>query len=251
MSKIFLLGHKGFVGSHLLPKLQEANYEVVTDLRYWSDRYDVIINMAAVTHLKNEFDPKLIESNIILPYHLFNRPEKILYASSCSARHNTNQYASSKIWSEFLGEKHGNALGLRFFNLYGSGNRKGIVWYLMNQPDGANIAIRGGDLIRDYLRVEDCVDEIMRCLKWDWQTRKKYNPETFPIADSNVLDVGTGTGTTTKELVELFQELSGKRFDVTFVPADIGDPKEMVSNNAIPHVDLKMGLLKLINHETV
>lgn len=251
MSKIFLLGHKGFVGSHLLPKLQEANYEVVTDLRYWSDRHDVIINMAAVTHLRQEFDPKLIESNIILPYHLFNRPERIIYASSCSARHNTNPYASSKIWSEFLGDKHGNALGLRFFNLYGLGNSKGIVWHLMNQSDGAKITIRGGDLIRDYLHVEDCVDEIMRCLKWDWPTRKTYNPVSFPISGSNVLDVGTGIGTSTISLIALYQELSGKRFDITFVPADIGDPQEMISNNAIPHVDLKMGLLKLINHETV
>lgn len=236
MSKIFLLGHKGFVGSHLLQKLQEANYEVVTDLRYWNDRYDVIINMAAVTHLKNEFDPKLIESNIILPYHLFNRPEKIVYASSCSARHNTNQYASSKIWSEFLGDKHGNALGLRFFNLYGSGNRKGIVWYLMNQPDGAKVTIRGPELLRDYLAVEDAVSLIIRILGQD---------------HTGILDVGTGIGTKTIDLLSLYCNLSGKRFEVDTIPPDPSEPLEMVSENIVPHVDLKTGLLKLINNEIV
>jgi nucleoside-diphosphate-sugar epimerase len=248
MSKsCFLTGSKGFVGSHLFPKLIEHGYEVETDMRYLeTNKWDTVIHLAATTHTRTDFDPNIYYNNFLLTHKVFNQNCRIIYASSCSARHNTNPYASSKIWSEFLGEKHGNALGLRFFNLYGSSNRKGIVWYLMNQSNGAKITIRGGDLIRDYLRVEDCVDEIIRCLKWDWQTRKKYNPENFPLTDSNVIDVGTGTGTTTKQLVELYQELSGKRFDVTFVPADIGDPPEMVSNNAIPHVDLKTGLLKLI-----
>lgn len=236
MSKIFLLGHKGFVSSHLLPKLQEANYEVVTDLRYWNDRYDVIINLAAVTHLRTEFDPKLIESNVILPYHLFNRPERIIYASSCSARHNSNPYASSKIWAEFLGEKHGNTLGLRFFNLYGSGNSKGIVWHLMNQPDYARLEIRGSQLIRDYLAVEDAVQYMIECLKGN---------------DTGVVDVGTGVGTSTKDLVYLYQDLSGKAFDIRFVLPDAGDPQEMVSTNSIPHTDLKTGLLKLINNEVI
>jgi nucleoside-diphosphate-sugar epimerase len=249
---LFLTGAHGFVASHLLPRLIEAGYEVETDMRYLeTNKWGTIIHLAATTHTRTEFDPDIYYNNFLLTHKVFNQNCRIIYASSCSARHNTNPYASSKIWAEFLGAKHGNALGFRFHNIYGEGNTKGIVWYLMGQPDGSKITIRGKELIRDYVYVGDVVDEILRCLQWNWRARKTYNPERFPVSDGNVLDIGTGVGTTTQELVELYQDLSGKRFDISFVSADNSDPKEMVSNNSIPHVDLKTGLLKLIKNEAI
>lgn len=279
MSKsLFLTGAKGFVGSHLLPRLIEEGYQVETDMRYLeTNKWDTIVHLAATTHTRTEFDPNIYYNNFLLTHKIFNQNSRILYASSCSARHNTNPYASSKIWAEFLGEKHGDALGLRFHNIYGDGNSKGIVWFLQSQADGSKINIRGPELIRDYVHVSDVVNFILKQLGgWvvDLGKIRKYieeNPsdlknvkyyikshQEVPGASnkidsfrSGIVDVGTGKATTTKELVELYQELSGKRFDVTFVPADIGDPKEMVSNKAVPHIDLKTGLLKLIKHESV
>lgn len=233
MLKIFLLGGGGFIGKHLLRRLIDNGDTVVTDMRYWDDRFDVIINLAAITHTRNEFDPKLIESNIILPDMVFRRPERIVYMSSCSARHFSCPYSESKLWSEYLGEKHGNAIGLRLFNCYGSGNNKGIIWFLMNQPDKSKITIRGPELIRDYIHIDDVINCIMGSL---YATR------------IGIYDIGSGIGLETMEVVNLYQRLSGKIFHIDVADPHPSEPKEMVSNNPIMCMDLETGLLKTINN---
>lgn len=233
--KIFLLGHKGFIGSHLLPKLQTLDHEVVTDMRYWNDRYNVIINLAAVTHIRNEFDPKMYESNVVLVNEVFKRPERIIYASSCSAAYFTNPYAGTKLWAEYLGNKHGNALGLRFHNVYGPNNNKGLIWWLMNQPNGAKINVRGVSLVRDYIYVDDVVDYIVSHLSG--------------LRFITTIDVGTGIGLETMDVVNLYTKLSGKVFDISASEPGTNEPERMVSNNPIPNaLTLEEGLLKMINN---
>ena len=231
--RIFLLGHRGFIGGSLLSRLESFGHVVIHDMKYLDDKYDCVINMAAVTHIKNEFDPKLIESNIILMNDVFKKTEKIIYASSCSAAHFTNPYAWSKMWAEHLGAKHGNALGLRFHNVFGPGNNKGIVWWLTQQPDGAEITIRGASVIRDYIYVDCVVDEIISHLGG--------------LRYTGVLDVGTGVGTKTIDVVKLYMKLSGKIFVIDGVPHNSTEPMEMVSNNVVSHISLEQGLLKMIN----
>lgn len=232
--RIFFLGHTGFIGHHLWRILVDQRYEVVCDMRYFEERYDVIINLAAVTHTYNIFDPKLIESNIILADKVFKRPEKIIYASSCSAAHFTNPYAMSKQWNEYLGERHGNAIGLRFFNVYGPGNTKGIVKFLMDKKNGDDITIRGPEIERDYIHVDDVVEEIMLALQ--------LSPNR-----SKVFEVGTGIGTQTMDLVNLYMELSGKRFNISVVEAGEHEPNSMVAKQKTFCIPLREGLLKTIN----
>ena len=273
--KIFLLGHKGFIGSHLLTKLQSLGHEVSTDMGYWNERYEVIINLAAVTHIRNEFDPKMIESNIILMNEVFKRPERIIYASSCSAAHFTNPYAWTKQWAEYLGNKHGNSIGLRLHNVYGPGNNKGIVWFLNNCIDGQSIQVRGPELVRDYIYVDDVVNFILgqlnpMSLYINIEALRNAIPEGIKVDEaiklaleqniffgtekyvngekrSGVIDVGTGTGLQTMDVVNLYMRLSGKTFDITCTEAGDNEPKEMVSNNSVPHISLEEGLKKMIH----
>lgn len=240
--KIFLLGHRGFIGSHLLPALIKRGHQVETNWIYFEQKYDVIINLAAVTHTRNEFDARMIESNIILADKVFGREERIIYASSCSAKHFTNPYAWTKLFMEHRGTMHGNSLGLRFYNVYGPGNNKGIVWYLMRQYHGAKINLRGPDLVRDYVFIDDVLSEIISCLELD-RVGVIYKPQVAP----GILDVGTGIGTSTMDLVNLFQELSGNKFDITISDPLDTDPAEMVARPAIKnHTSLRDGLLKTI-----
>lgn len=234
MSKIFVTGGTGFVAKHLIPKLQSLGHDVITNWRYWDDKYHVIIHLAAETHTRNEFDPKLIESNYILTNKVFKKPCRIVYASSCSAKHFSNPYAGSKMWAEYLGEKHGNAVGLRFHNIYGPKNNKGIVWWLMQQPDGVKINVRGPEIVRDYIYVDTVVDEIVSHL-----SGIRF---TVPV------DVGTGIGTQTMDLVNLYMKLSGKSFIIDVSEAWGSEPKEMVAEYGIPGaLTLEQGLLKTIN----
>lgn len=231
--KIFFLGHKGFLGKHLLPRLQDLNFEVITDLRYWDDRYDLVINLASKTHTRTGFDPQLIESNYILADKLFRRSERIIFASSCIARYpESSPYAMSKVWAEHLGNKHGNSVGLRFFNMYGGNGTRGIVWYLTQQPSGAKITITGSHLVRDYIAVQSAIEEII----------KKINSDSI-----GVFDVGTSIGTSTLELVQLYRKLSGKHFELEFAPASINEPLFMIADRAVLNaIDLETGLKSLI-----
>lgn len=230
--KVFLLGHKGFIGSHLLPKLIEDGHDVGFDMRWLkTDRWDVVINLAATTHIQTEFDPNIYYNNIILAEKILTMDCRVLYASSCSAKYNTNPYAASKIWAEYLGSKHSNALGFRFHNVFGKGNKKGIIWYLMQQPDGAKITIRGADLVRDYIRVETVVETIMWHLD-DWTT--------------GVIDVGSSQGTTTMQLVELYMKLSGKTFEIETIPAYQHEPLSMIADVGLATYSLKDALEELI-----
>jgi nucleoside-diphosphate-sugar epimerase len=235
MSKIFLLGAQGFIGKHLYRRIVDK-HEVVTDMRFFDDRYDVVIYLAGVTHTYNIFDPKLIESNIILADRIFKRPEPIIYASSCSAAFFSNPYALSKQWCEYLGERHRTAIGLRFFNVYGPSNNKGIVKFLMDKNDGDSIAVRGPELERDYIHVDCAVDSIVHLLNpynWNFQSR--------------IIEVGTGIGTETMDLVNLYMKLSGKSFNISVVEAGDHEPKSMVAKSKGIFIPLAEGLLKTIN----
>lgn len=232
--RIFLTGHRGFVGSNLLPRLIDLGHEVhhdmkVFDLYYW----DCIIHLAATTTIDTRFNPLIYENNIVFAKKILSTPYQTIYASSCSAQYNTNPYAASKIYNEWLGVKQGRSAGLRFHNLYGSGNTKGIVWYLMNKKDGDKITIRGENTIRDYIHVSDAVDYIIQFLN---------NRLT------GVFDVGSGIGTRTIDLVNLYMKLSGKRFEIETIPADESEPECMISNYPAYCLSLEQGLLKTINN---
>lgn len=220
------------------------------------------------------FDPKLIESNILLTNEVFKVPTRIIYASSCSAAFNTNPYAYTKIWAEYCGMRHGNAVGLRFHNVYGNGNKKGIVWHLLNQQDGANLNIRGAELVRDYIHVDDVVNAILHHMNPSpiyidinelQKVANKYTAkqllgmafernivlgDSFKLQPSEgVVDIGTGVGTKTIDLVNLFMRLADVKFNITTSPAGLNEPEKMISNNIVKHMTIEEGLVKVISNE--
>lgn len=237
MSQIFLTGSSGFIGSRLLPQLQKLGHTVITDKKSMYEPHDLIINLAAVTTISPEFSGEMFDLNVAFVEKLFTHPAKIIYASSCSEMFLTNPYAYTKRYAEFCGARHGNAIGLRFFNVYGPNNSKGIVKYLMDQPDGAKIIIRGPELVRDYIHVDDVVRNILF-----------YADIANIDHHSRVYDVGTKIGMETMELVNLYQKVSGKTFDISIEEAGTNEPKEMVSSLCVPDaLSLEDGLIKTIN----
>lgn len=277
MARYFLTGHLGFIGSHLLPKLQNLGHEVETDMRrLHTKKYDCLVHLASKNNIKNEFDADLIESNIILTKEIFKVPSRIIYASSCVAKYPLNPYAYSKLYAEHLGAIHGNAIGLRLHNVYGPGNNKGIIWWLMQQPDGAKITIRGEQQIRDFIFIEDVVRAILSQIQpqpiyvdmdvlREVSIKERFTPEQLiklameqnitigreRYVDGErrhgVIDVGTGVGTTVMDLVNLYMKLSGKEFIIDVEDAAAYEPAEMISDNIVPHISLNNGLLKMIN----
>jgi nucleoside-diphosphate-sugar epimerase len=230
--RIWMNGERGFIGSHLLPALLKAGHEIETDIvKLETEGWDYIIHLAATTHIRNEFDPNIYYNNVLLAHKILTQPSKVIYASSCSAMYpNDNPYAMSKAWAEHLGQKHPNAVGLRFFNAYGNNNNKGIVKFLMDQRQRSPICIRGPKLIRDYIHVSDIVNFIVNNLD----------------IPKGIYEIGSGVGTETIELARLFNKLSGKDFRIGWRKGGKNEPEKMVAQVSVPHISLEQGLKNVI-----
>ena len=164
---ILLTGNKGFVGSHLEPKLKELGHEVVgfdietsqvQDIRntlslnslFNNNEFDVIVHLAALTGVRDgENDAKsYIDTNVTGTRNLLERAEgykvkKFLFASSSSiygerdgaceesqANENVNSvYAFTKVAGENLCKMMKNVQTLIFrpFTVYGENGREEMV----------------------------------------------------------------------------------------------------------------------------
>ena len=204
--KFFLTGISGFIAKHLAKRLIEQGHEVdyvkggkplfiedwmkhmapVDSSEVTRKKYDYVIHLAATTSISKEFNPDIYFNNIIFAQKMLSTPYRTIYASSTSVYELNNPYAYSKAFNEHLGNIHGNALGLRLFNVYGPGNNKGIVKRVIDCClSGETLTLQGGDQVRDFIYVDDVVDIIMGHLD---------NP-------LKVMDVGTGVGTKLIEVV--------------------------------------------------
>lgn len=254
MNKIFLTGSNGFVGKHLLRRLIEMDYHVETDIRYLhTTKYDCVIHLAAKTNISCDFDPDLIESNIILTREIFKVNSRIIFGSSCSAEFLTNPYSYTKRYGEHLSQIHGNAVALRFFNIYGAGASRGVVKFLMDQPNGAKIILRGIDQMRDYIHCDDVVDRIISFVNFGKHTP---NPEGL-IGLQNLLvytclyagrifEIGSGVATSTMDLCNLYMRLSGKKFDISVSDPHPSEPPVMFAKHKTLCLSLEEGLRKTI-----
>ena len=190
--RFFLTGIAGFIAKHLAKRLIEEGHEVDfdnTDLLI-KNKYDYVIHLGATTSISTAFNPKIYFNNIIFAQKVLSTPYRTIYASSTSVYELNNPYAYSKAFAEHLGDLHGNALGLRLFNVYGPGNNKGIVKRVIDcYLSGETLTLQGGDQVRDFIYIDDVVDII---------TEHLDNP-------LKVMDVGTGIGTRIIDVVHMVE----------------------------------------------
>jgi nucleoside-diphosphate-sugar epimerase len=112
-----------------------------------------------------------------------------------------------------------NSIGLRFFNVYGPGQRfdssySAVIPRWINAPD---IRVNGdGSTIRDFTYVGDVANSIQCAL---------YGKESHYVAN-----VGTGKGTALKELAML---ASGGKKEIVFAEPRASDVKESVANTTL------------------
>lgn len=229
---IDITGEYGFIGSHLVPKLIEQGHEIREKGTPIVEK--AVIHLAATTTLSKDFISELFDNNVVFAHKIMQRTCKIVYASSTSAAELTNPYAYTKRYLEYLGEKHGNAVGLRFFNTYGPNNNKGIVKAAFEAAiNGTPLTISGGDQIRDFIHVDDITRTIINALDWE----------------PGIYDVGTGKGTTIRHLIRMIEEITGHRINVTYTEASDTDMAISVANPPITNcIPLYEGLKSMLNN---
>jgi UDP-glucose 4-epimerase len=94
------------------------------------------------------------------------------------------------------------------------GKRKGFKLF------GTDYDTRDGTCVRDYVHVLDLADAHVLALK-----------RLFDGDASDVFNLGTGTGTTVRELIAAIREVSGKPFDVEESARREGDAPVLVADN--------------------
>lgn len=263
--KFLITGVSGFMGKRLAKRLIEQGHEIdyvwhkpilvedwmplpignsfrpVDNFELVRKEYDYVIHLAATTSISTAFNPDIYFNNIIFAQKMLSTPYRTIYASSTSVYELNNPYAYSKAFNEHLGSLHGNALGLRFFNVYGPGNNKGIVKRTIDCClNGETLTLQGGEQIRDFIYIDDVVDIIIDHLD---------NPLSF-------MDVGTGIGTKIYEVVKIICHeymmmigKEGKPFRVQWEKSDyIGEQMESIAHShpIKDYTPLREGIRKTI-----
>jgi len=86
---------------------------------------------------------------------------------------------------------------------------------------GSDYDTRDGTCVRDFVHVMDLADAHSRAVRY-----------LLDGGDSVALNLGTGDGTTVKELLATIERVSGRRFPVDYVARRDGDSPALVADNA-------------------
>jgi nucleoside-diphosphate-sugar epimerase len=187
--KILLTGHKGFIGSALLNRLDKNHNVICYDIKDGDQsnlltcdfpcNVNLVIHLAGRSGVRESMkDPSSYwMNNVEASRRLFERYKdtRILYASSSSAYEpDLNPYAASKYILEELAARYTNTLGMRFHTVYSDTPRTGMFFdKLLNGK--LEYTTRH---YRDFVHINDVLDAIEILIK-----KNHVN---------GVLDIGSG-----------------------------------------------------------
>lgn len=277
MKNILVTGGSGFIGMHLVNRLREEGYTVWnydTQVQKEHDFKDIDVynlaelNIDTIFHLAADTD---IENSIDYPTQHFNRNvvytmeflhqcaiyrgiKKFVFASSASV-YGTNEeceenskcypqnpYAAGKLTIE--NHLHAFAMSyglpymaLRYFNVYGKGQKKGVIAKLKDCVDNDRpcVMYNGGANIRDFVHVNDVVMTTKLAGQSKWS--------------NCVLNVGTGKGYKISEIIDMVEFIIDKKIDVvkrereSDIGASVADTNLLKRTlDYVPTIDIKYGL---------
>ncbi len=238
MIKVLITGANGFIGKHLIEKLNvEKNYSLVLktskDGRVENEdtwikfpKADVLIHLAAKSFVPDSWkNPNsYLQTNVLGTQNAINYCKKnnarIIFISSYlygnpfklpideNAQINpTNPYALSKFFAEQICEFYSksaqvNCTILRLFNVYGIGQSDNfLIPSIMKQASSSN-QIEVVDLSpkRDYVYISDVVDAIYQSILY---------PQIFEI-----FNIGFGKSYSVEELLQIVQNVKSTNLPI-------------------------------------
>ncbi len=287
--KILILGSEGFVGNNLVDGLSKNHEIYCADMVSESNHknysqfnvidsesvmktvqnVDVVIDLVAHSLVSSIEGPtKNAEVNIIgllniLEACRINNIKKLIFTSASSLvgepktfHVNENHvplpktaYGITKLTSEHYLRLYSELYGLdyvifRFFNIYGPHQKNGLIPTLYNRIlNNQPLTIFGeGDQVRDYVFIEDIVNFFEKaCIS--------------NIAKNSIFNMGTGNGTTIKEIINFLTKILQINPKIEFKPIRPGEIGNFVANtdllkktfNSIPNTLVENGLRKTIS----
>jgi nucleoside-diphosphate-sugar epimerase len=243
---ILVTGDKGFLGTHLVKKLQELKHNVTGmdikedgDIRSQKDclektqKQDVVIHLAALTDVQDSLNSfqrgsyNYHQTNVtgtvqLLNACVFNGVKRFVFASSAAVNDIQSPYGCQKLCGELYCDVFRKCYGLstvslRFFNIYGKGTEKGVIpLWISKIKRGESPVINGdGEQIRDFVYVNDVVDSIITAM------------ESKLVG---VFEVGTGLGTSILELCDTLLTEMKSNVKIKFGKGLEGEIRESISD---------------------
>jgi UDP-glucose 4-epimerase len=231
--KVLVTGGDGFIGSRLSARLKELGAEVAVASKNRKGgknflRVDVTKSASlnfddydCVFHLAGIADPKVCEKNpeqafLVNSYGSLNvmeackksGVERILLSSSAHAYgipqytpidevhplRPVSVYGRSKVAAEHICSAYGATI-LRFFNIYGPGQRgEYLVPTILSHLGSGSLTLRNLKSRRDFVYVDDVVEAMLLAVD----------------SPGECFNVGSGESYTPKEMAELLFRISGK-----------------------------------------
>lgn len=228
-------------------------------------KIDAVIHFAAFTYVgESVTNPqKYYWNNVVNTLNLLdtmveNNVKNIVFSSTCATYGNPNYtpmdeehpqspinpYGKTKFMMEQIMADYETAYGLkyialRYFNAAGA-DLKGelgeshtpethLIPLILKAIKGEfpQITVFGtdydtpdGTCIRDYIHVEDLADAHMKAVEKLFKDKKSY-----------CINLGTGIGTSVKEIIKAAEEVTGKKVPIAFGERRAGDPAKLYASN--------------------
>lgn len=268
IGKILITGSDGYIGSHLMKEL--INYNVVgfnrgDDLNSLIKGCDIVYHLASNVSITEKVEWCNLDNDLRLTIDLLekcveNNVKSIIYASSGGTIYGpargpvTEQHITAPIspygmlkltvenYIRFYCDLYNfNYVILRISNPYGGCTKKGIIYSILRAlKTGVPFTLWGdGSHVRDFIHIDDLIKAMMligfNCLQ-------------------GIYNIGTGSGTSIKGLIEIIQTISGKEFEIIYKPRRLIDSLYNVLDNTklirsvkwSPSMDLVKGVTQLL-----
>ena len=258
-------GHKEAIPSNVVFEQADLlNYSQL-EMVFNKHPFDAVVHFAAFAYVGESVeDPQLYyENNVVGSFNLIRAAmnanvKKFVFSSTCSLYGNPdeipiseklptnpiNPYAETKLIIENILRDFDRAYGmksvfLRYFNAAGAdfvgeigeshnpephlipivlntalGKRKKVFIF------GDDYDTKDGTCIRDYIHINDLGDAHLRALDYLSKGGK-----------TDVINLGTGVGYSVKEIIDVSEEITGKKINTEITERREGDPAILVAEN--------------------
>ena len=280
--KILVTGYSGFIGTHLVKKLQneftfltggkknEGPLNVLEKNQLQDfDGVDTLIHLAAKTSIKdsisNPYDTyytnmvgtlnildyavrKKIKNIIYVSTYVYGNPEYLPIDESHPVRphspYNKSKVISEKLCKYFSEDENLNVVTLRPFYIYGpTMNSSFISTVIRKVMNNEKIILSRKNTQRDFLFIDDFINLVYKILI------------DFPVG-YHVYNVGYGKSYSLEDILSVIESITNRKIDVQYDSSiRTNDVVEMVADidkvttkfKWMPTIDIEQGLRLTIN----